>query len=243
MNKVSRIIILAFAFLSLHFGIAAAAAADGLIKIHNEWLYQQREGSTTVEAILETDFGGLAIPLGFDDNRVIIDSVTFLMSFPQNANQDFIINEENKLYIIIAPYLHPIPAPGGEICKVHFHIPDEIDYISTRLDTVSFFDGTTIRMLEGWDVDGINLLELDFQQGYMTFEDSISYICGDFNMDFNVDLNDITDLISYLFYSEEKGLPRPPGDSNCDYELNFLDLVYLVNYLFRNGPEPCAFCD
>ncbi|MBD3218074.1 MAG: hypothetical protein GF310_07340, partial [candidate division Zixibacteria bacterium] len=66
MIKVRRIIILAFAFLSLHFGIAVAA--DGLIKIHNEWLHGQREGSMTVEAILETDFGGLGIPLGFDDN-------------------------------------------------------------------------------------------------------------------------------------------------------------------------------
>jgi hypothetical protein len=226
---------------SLQFNFAFAA--DGTIKIHDEWLHEQREGSMTVEAILETDFGALGIPLGFDDDRVVIDSVTFLMSFLHNANQGFIINEENRLYIGIVPYLVPIPAPGGEICKMHFHIADEVDYISTHLDTVPYDDGIAIRMLEGWDVNGIDLLELDFQPGYMVFEGPISYICGDFNMDYDVDLNDILDLMDYLFYSEEKGLPRHPGDSNCDYELDFLDLISLVNSLFRGGPEPCAFCE
>jgi hypothetical protein len=214
-------------------------ASDGVVRVRNEYLHDQPVGSMTVEAILHTDFGALQIPLGFDDDRVVIDSVTFLMSIP--GLQTYMINAESQVKIAIIPYLNPIPSGG--LCEVHFHIPDDVSYVYAKLDTVTFVDNDGfIHELEGWDVEGLNLLDLDFQPGDLFFEGPVSYICGDFNLDYTVDLNDVLDFVNYIFGNPEKSWPRPPGDSNCDYELDFLDIIYLVNYLFRGGPEPCESC-
>jgi subtilisin family serine protease len=62
---------------------------------------------------------------------------------------------------------------------------------------------------------------------------------GDVNNDSQIDVNDITYLINYLF----KGGPPPVpvmdmADANCNKKVSIADTVYLINYLFKGGSAP-----
>lgn len=65
---------------------------------------------------------------------------------------------------------------------------------------------------------------------------------GNANGDANLNILDITYLISYLY----KGGPAPvpyalcSGDPNCDCTVNILDITYLISFLYKSGPAPCT---
>jgi len=64
------------------------------------------------------------------------------------------------------------------------------------------------------------------------------YLCGDANDDGNVNIFDVTYIISYLYMSA----PPPPdpqmADVNDDDIINIFDITYLITYLYLEGPEP-----
>jgi hypothetical protein len=70
-----------------------------------------------------------------------------------------------------------------------------------------------------------------------------SYICGDCNGDYLVNVTDVVYLINYKFLDPPGPAPTPwaAGDVNCDSTINVTDVVYLINYLFfiPPGPPPC----
>ncbi len=63
-------------------------------------------------------------------------------------------------------------------------------------------------------------------------------VCGDADGNFNVNLLDITYLISYLY----KGGPDPhnmqAADPDGNGTTNILDITYLIAYLYKAGPKP-----
>jgi hypothetical protein len=64
------------------------------------------------------------------------------------------------------------------------------------------------------------------------------YICGDVNNNGNVDILDITYLISYLYKGGPTPNPIETGDVNSSGSINLLDITYLIVYLYKGGPEP-----
>ncbi|MEE9443458.1 MAG: dockerin type I repeat-containing protein [candidate division Zixibacteria bacterium] len=74
------------------------------------------------------------------------------------------------------------------------------------------------------------------------FRLDLSYICGDANGDWQVNVGDAVYIIAHVF----KGGPPPEsieaGDANCDGNCNVGDAVYLINHVFRGGLGPCADC-
>jgi hypothetical protein len=75
-----------------------------------------------------------------------------------------------------------------------------------------------------------------------TIVDSITLIghrSGDLNVDGNVNLQDLTYLIAYIYYDGPAPLPVPEnGDINWDGSVNLRDITYLIHYLYMNGPPP-----
>ena len=61
----------------------------------------------------------------------------------------------------------------------------------------------------------------------------------DANDDGNINIQDITFLISYLY----KGGPPPmlvgAGDANCTGIVNIQDITYFIYFLYKGGPPPC----
>lgn len=75
-----------------------------------------------------------------------------------------------------------------------------------------------------------------------TFQVEEAFICGDVSGNDQVDVEDVTYLVDYLF----NGGPPPPVTEAADMDgsgglPNVTDLSYLVDYLFNGGPPPvCA---
>lgn len=66
----------------------------------------------------------------------------------------------------------------------------------------------------------------------------LTEICGDVNGNGNIEIIDITYLISHLY----KGGPPPypsarVGDVNGSGTINILDITYLISFIYKNGPE------
>ncbi len=64
------------------------------------------------------------------------------------------------------------------------------------------------------------------------------YMCGDVNGDRNVNILDITYLISYLYKSGPPPDPMEAADVNNDGAVNILDITYLISFPYKEGPDP-----
>ncbi|MBU8932712.1 MAG: dockerin type I repeat-containing protein [candidate division Zixibacteria bacterium] len=62
----------------------------------------------------------------------------------------------------------------------------------------------------------------------------------DYVMPDEINIADLTYLVSYLFTGGPDPLCMEEADINGDGEINIADLTYLVSYLFTGGPEPAA---
>ena len=71
----------------------------------------------------------------------------------------------------------------------------------------------------------------------------LSYVCGNVDGDpnGNVNIADLTYLVSYLFRGGPAPVPLAAGNVNCQGgdAPNVADLTWLVTYLFRGGAGPC----
>lgn len=69
---------------------------------------------------------------------------------------------------------------------------------------------------------------------------SYEYICGDVNVDGEIQIGDAIYLLNYLYRNGEPPIcGNKCGDVNLDGIMQVGDVIYTINYLFRNGPEPC----
>ena len=75
----------------------------------------------------------------------------------------------------------------------------------------------------------------------LTIEDQ-SFICGDANDDTEVDIDDVTFLIAYIFSGGPPPANPEAADPDCSGDIDIDDVTYLVSYIFLDGPEPCADC-
>lgn len=64
---------------------------------------------------------------------------------------------------------------------------------------------------------------------------------GDLNGDGNVDIADLTYLVSYLYKNGTAPNPLEVADVNGDGSVNEGDIAYLTSYLFAGGPAPVIF--
>ncbi len=66
----------------------------------------------------------------------------------------------------------------------------------------------------------------------------ITYLRGDTNGDFLVNVSDAVYLINYIFISGPEPLPLESAEVNCDGEVNVSDAVWIINYIFTGGYAP-----
>ena len=64
------------------------------------------------------------------------------------------------------------------------------------------------------------------------------YICGDANGDSNINIFDITFIISNLYLGGPAPDPIESADVNHDGNLNIFDITYLIAHLYLGGPPP-----
>jgi subtilisin family serine protease len=102
------------------------------------------------------------------------------------------------------------------------------------------YDSNNLMVYFGFSIDAI--IESDSREKLLV--NSIEWIaesnsvCGDVTGDKQVNILDITFLVSYLLQGGQE--PYPLWSANIDgvNGINMSDLTYLLDYLFRGGPEP-----
>ncbi|MFH2037726.1 MAG: dockerin type I repeat-containing protein [Candidatus Zixiibacteriota bacterium] len=63
-------------------------------------------------------------------------------------------------------------------------------------------------------------------------------LCGDVQFDGQVNILDITYLITYLYKDGTKPEIIEVSDVNSSGDTNILDITYLINFLYKGGPDP-----
>jgi hypothetical protein len=66
-----------------------------------------------------------------------------------------------------------------------------------------------------------------------------SLLCGDADGNGDVDIDDVTYVVAYIFGSGPAPDPVNVGDANCSGDVDIDDVVYLINYIFGGGDSPC----
>ncbi len=69
-----------------------------------------------------------------------------------------------------------------------------------------------------------------------------SFLFGDVNGDWEINILDITYLINYLYKGGNPPADLNDGDTNGDCIINLLDITRLISYLYKNGPAPVEGC-
>jgi hypothetical protein len=66
----------------------------------------------------------------------------------------------------------------------------------------------------------------------------VNFLRGDSNSDGDVNIADISYIISYVFRSGPVPASLESADANSDETVDISDALYLVNFIFRSGPPP-----
>jgi len=66
----------------------------------------------------------------------------------------------------------------------------------------------------------------------------IVYTCGDPDGDLDVNIFDVTYLISYLYMEGPAPEPLLTGNPNGDEAINIFDVTFLISFLYSGGPPP-----
>ncbi|MFH1372693.1 MAG: hypothetical protein ABII79_02715 [bacterium] len=105
-----------------------------------------------------------------------------------------------------------LPPPGG--CDSTEEVMEEVVYVDTNVVTL--------------------------ENGSLTVQES--YLCGDVDGTWSVDVGDLTFLVAYLFQGGAAPVPVAAADMDCDVDPmpNVGDLTYLVAFLFQGGSAPCG---
>ncbi len=64
------------------------------------------------------------------------------------------------------------------------------------------------------------------------------YVCGDANGSTNINILDVTFIISYLYKGGQAPDPIEAGDANGSGGINILDVTHIINYLYKGGEPP-----
>jgi hypothetical protein len=64
------------------------------------------------------------------------------------------------------------------------------------------------------------------------------FACGDPDADLEVNIFDVSYLITYLYLDGPPPDPMLTGDPNGDEAINIFDITYIIDYLYRMGPPP-----
>ena len=72
--------------------------------------------------------------------------------------------------------------------------------------------------------------------------DFMTWIPGDANADFSVNVGDGVFLVNYVFKGGQAPEPARIGDINGDCDVNVGDAVYVIDYIFKGGDAPLVGC-
>jgi hypothetical protein len=127
-------------------------------------------------------------------------------------------------------YTEPdIAAGSGPIIKLYFTIPA----------------GATLEQSATISFDPYNTYSPTFSGNGITYRPilapgtiSVPYICGDVNRNSQIDLLDLSYIISNIYRGGPQPEPLFSADVNGDGKINLLDVSYIINYLYRQGSSP-----
>ncbi len=239
------------------------ASISAILKSHYAYVVDKivnMEGSNDVIRLMTVDISQPANPVISDD--------LFLREFGWNEQVGYpqIVSREDYLYISAVThgvYIIDISNPELPDLVIRYSPQDaEYYHAAFRRNYMFLAANSSIEVLDISNpadpqmvqfvplssspqrlaVEG-DYLYVAARQGFYLYEISLPpTACGDVDWSGGIDIDDVVQLISYIFAG---GLPPDPiesGDVDCSQNVDIDDVVYLITYIFAGGPVPCADC-
>jgi hypothetical protein len=133
-------------------------------------------------------------------------------------------------------------SPDG--LKLEFPIAAFLEDYGAPLDTTDAMFGVTGTFADGetWVSAGWMMLigksSASGGKRWIVPQDEV-LLHGDVDLSGFIDIDDIVELISFIFSGGIVPGPLLIGDCDCSHSVDIDDVVYLINYTFSSGPFPC----
>ena len=181
-----------------------------------------------------TEIAAFTVPLKFDPNVFVCDSVSFegtRIEYIQ-ITRSAIDTAQGKVLFGMVVFLEQNLQPGdGEIARLYMTVKTDIPEQVAVIDSAFYPPAGDFLLFN----PASQAIIPEFVHGniYIALN-----MFGDADGNGMVNVADGVYLISFIFKGQKPPIPTQAGDANTDDWVNVGDVVYIINYVFRGGPPP-----
>ncbi len=181
-----------------------------------------------------TELAAISIPLTFDPDVFICDSISFTETRIEYINllQYSIDTAQGKVLFGMVVFFEENLGPGdGVIGKIHMKVKPDVEEQVAVIDSAFYPPAGEFLLID----PASNTIIPEFVQGNIFIALNMF---GDATGDGMVNIGDGVYLVAYVFKGQRPPIPVEAGDANTDATVNVGDIVYIINYVFHSGPPP-----
>jgi hypothetical protein len=167
------------AFIFIAFDVLAGQSVT--VQVETKEVSNGESSYLRVLCATDVALAGLTIPLKIgESNNISLDSVVFAVAVINSGlrMQSQITDENRTGFIYLLPRLQPplatLPSPGGEICRLYFHVLASASPVFVPIDTfyVKHTEGQQVwyDQLTATDKYGVSVILPDFISGGISIE-------------------------------------------------------------------------
>ena len=206
-------------------GVGETAVVPFQISVHKSY-----EGCFPEDSITD-----IRANIRFARKQLVIDSVKLDQDNWSGVLNDGYIGNDDSLYTEALDINYgalPVSEEFTTLCNLYFTVlcqpnMNEIELDLMEYEIVEFIKFDTVRFPATESIDGIITA---------VWGETPCYQCGDFDLNGNFNIFDITKMILYLY---RDGQPPPvpqAADVNNSGNIDILDIMDIIKYLYKSGP-------
>jgi hypothetical protein len=207
------------------------------------------------DAVINVNFDATELPEGDFNGQI-----TFNSNDPDTPELDIPVT------MTVLNQTAPPPAPAmvgpedgatdlPQPITINWNSVSGVDMYQMQLDSSATFSGVKMmdtsmagthcdvdNLDEGetyyWRVRAHNSIGWGDWSATWSFTTEITWICGDFNGDGELNIFDVTGTIAFLYTEGDPPAVEDAADVNNDGTINIFDAAYMIDFLYQEGPAP-----
>jgi len=146
---------------------------------------------------------------------------------PNNDEMHVYITNDNGNTWSLVESVGPVNQANGGWFENEFQVSDYVAptaLVKMRFDVSDLNSGSVVEA----GVDDLTVVSYECDE----------FVCGDANADLEINIFDLSYLISFLYLEGSPPQPLEAADVNSSDGVNLIDISHLISYLYLDGPEP-----